>query len=234
MAPSASQLVARLGKLSTSAVSDVLDHCGYPAQSVSREIAPLSRTMKMAGIAACFEGVGDSDPEHRGAPALSGFEIDRRMSAGAVLLIAMNGHGVSAAVGGLMARSAQRRGCSGFVVDGGVRDATEIVELGLPTFCRYVAPLNSAARWHLTRADAPIALPGLAASSVTVSPGDLVIGDGDGVMVIPQAIADDVIAWTERLVEIESAIVRRIESGASREEAFAQHPRFAHIPRLKP
>ena len=231
MTSSASALVARLRKLSTSAVSDVLDHGGYPEQSVASAIAPLAPTMKMAGVAVCFEGVSETDP-HRPV-AISSFEIDRRMTPDAVLVIAMNGHHVSAAVGGLMALSAQRRGCAGFVVEGGVRDAPEIVALGLPTFCRYATPLNSAKRWRLVRADAPIALPGQAGSSVTVAPGDFVIGDADGLMVIPQAIAEDVVAWTERLAEIEEAIVRRIDAGASREEAFEAHPRFAHIRKLR-
>jgi regulator of RNase E activity RraA len=131
-----------------------------------------------------------------------------------------------------MALSAQRKGCAGFVVDGGVRDAPEIVALGLPTFCRYATPLISAKRWRLVRADVPVTLSGQVAS-VTVSPGDFVVGDGDGLMVIPRGIAADVVAWTERLAEIEEAIVRRIESGASREEAFEAHPRFTHIQRLK-
>ena len=231
---SSSELIARLKSLSASAVSDVLDHSGYPEQSVARAIAPLVGATKMAGIAVCFEGATEAAPEQRSAPAISGFEIDRRMTAHAVLVIAMNGHRISAAVGGLMALSAKRRGCAGFVVDGGVRDAPEIVELGLPTFCRYVTPLNASGRWRLTRADAPIALAGQAAAGVNVSPGDFIIGDGDGLMVIPQAIAADIIGWAERLAEIEQTIARKIEGGASREEAFAQHPRFAHIPRLKP
>jgi len=225
-------LVARLGKLSTSAISDVLDHCGYPEQSISSSIAPLARTMKLSGVAACFEGQSEDDSAG-GAEALSGFEIDRRMTADAVLVIAMNGHRVSAAVGGLMCLSARRNGCAGFVVDGGVRDAPEIVELGLPPFCRYVTPLNSAARWRLTRAGEAIALPGQVAARVTVSPGDLLIGDADGLIAIPRAIAAQVIDWSEQLAEIELAIARRIEGGASREDAFAQHPRFKHIGRLK-
>jgi regulator of RNase E activity RraA len=225
-------LRTRLMRLATSAVSDVLDHCGYPDQSVASAIAPLSPAMKLAGIAVCFEGV--SEPASDNDVAIPGFEIDRRMRAGAVIVIAMSGHRVSASVGGLMALAARRQGCAGFVVDGGVRDAPEIVELGLPTFCRYVTPLNSATRWRLIRADAPIALPGQAAASVSVSPGDFVIGDGDGLMVIPQCIAENVIRWSEQLAEIEQAIVKRIEAGASREEAFAEHPRFKHIGRLKP
>lgn len=213
-------------------VSDVLDHCGYREQSIASAIGALDRSAKMAGVAVCFEGL--SEPASEGAAAISAFEIDRRMSAGAVLVIAMNGHRASAAVGGLMGLTARQRGCAGFVVDGGVRDAPELVELGVPTFCRYVTPLNSGGRWRLTRADAPIALPGQVAPSVAVAPGDLVIGDGDGLMVIPQAIAEDVVAWAERLAEIEQAIVGRIEAGASREAAFRDHPRFKHIRRLKP
>jgi 4-hydroxy-4-methyl-2-oxoglutarate aldolase len=233
MASSPSELIARLTRLSTSAVSDVLDHCGFPEQSLSSAIAPLSSTMKMAGVAVCFEGVSDADAEHRSGPAISGFEIDRRMREGAALVIAMNGHRASAAVGGLMALSAQRRGCAGFVVDGGVRDAPEIIALGLPTFCRYVTPLNSAKRWKLTRADGAIVLPGQGESTVSIAPGDLLVGDGDGLIAIPQAIAEDVIAWSERLAAIEEAIVKRIAAGASREEAFEEHPRFAHIRRLR-
>jgi len=230
-APSPLSLVARLRGLSTSALSDVLDHCGYREQSIASAIAPLDRAAKLAGVAACLEGVSE-DSEGR-APALPSFEIDRRMAEGAVLVIAMNGHRASAAVGGLMCLAARRRGCAGFVVDGGVRDAPEIVELAMPTFCRYVTPLNSGGRWHLTRADAEIALPGQSAPRVMVSPGDFLIGDGDGLIAIPRSIAEQVIAWTEQLAEIEQAIARRIEAGASREEAFAEHPRFRHIGRLK-
>ena len=224
-------LVARLGKLSSSAVSDVLDHCGYREQSIASAIAPLDRATRLAGMAACLEGVSE-DAANR-APALGSFEIDRRMAEGAVLVIAMNDHRASAAVGGLMCLAARRRACAGFVVDGGVRDAPEIVSLGMPTFCRYVTPLNSGGRWRLTRVDAEIELPGQAASRVRVSPGDFLIGDGDGLIAIPQTIAEQVIAWTEQLVEIEQSIARRIEAGATREEAFAEHPRFKHIGRLR-
>ena len=230
-APSPLSLIARLHRLSTSAVSDVLDHCGYREQSIASAIAPLDRASKLAGVAACLEGMAEDAANP--SPALSSFEIDRRMGVGTALVIAMNGHRASAAVGGLMCLAARRRRCAGFVVDGGVRDAPEIVELGMPTFCRYVTPLNSGGRWRLTRADVDIVLPGQVAARVTVSPGDLLIGDADGLIAIPHAIAEQVIAWTEQLAEIEQAIVGRLEAGATREEAFAQHTRFRHIGRLR-
>ena len=55
-----------------------------------------------------------------------------------------------------MCLALQTRGCAGVVVDGGARDAGEIVELALPVFCRYATPLISAGRWALTAANVPI------------------------------------------------------------------------------
>jgi len=60
-----------------------------------------------------------------------------------------------------------------------------------------------------------------------------VIGDVDGVMVIPQAIIGDVVEWAERLTDIERTIVAGLNRGESRARLFADHPRFAHIRRLK-
>jgi regulator of RNase E activity RraA len=150
-----------------------------------------------------------------------------------IVLIATNGHSVSSVVGGLMALSFTKKGCAGIVSDGGVRDVAEITALGLPTFCRYASPLNSARRWKMTAAGNMIELPGQASPTVSVTPGDLVIGDADGVMVIPQGIASDVIAWAERLAAIEENIVAGLNAGAPRNQVFAANPRFDHIRRLK-
>ena len=65
-----------------------------------------------------------------------------------------------------------------------------------------------------------------------IQPGDLVIGDADGVMIVPLSIAADVIAWAERLAAIEATIVAQLEAGEPREAVFSANPRFAHIGRL--
>ena len=231
MESDSASLVSRLQKLSTSVVSDVLDVCGYREQSLSSEIRPLLPTMRLAGPAMCFSGITESPGDT--TQALSSYEIDQRVAPGTVVLIAANGHSASSVVGSLMALSFSKKQCGGVVSDGGVRDVVELTALGLPTFCRYATPLNSAGRWKLTVAGSRIDLPGQASASVSVTPGDLVIGDADGVMVIPQDIAADVIGWAERLVTIEETIVAGLNSGAPREKVFAANPRFAHIGRLR-
>ena len=66
-----------------------------------------------------------------------------------------------------------------------------------------------------------------------IAPDDLIIGDADGVVVIPQAIAADIVSWAEKVAEIEEAIAARLREGETREAMFAVHPRFAHIRRLR-
>jgi len=229
-------LAARLRRLSASAISDVLDECGYPHQALASGIRALDARMRMAGTAACFEGAStlDADGRPTGGDSLPSFEMDRRLGPEVVAVIAAQGHAASTMLGGLMGLAFKGRGCEGVVTDGGVRDVTELVELGLPTFCAYVTPLNAARRWKLTAADVTVELPGQAASRVAIAPGDYVIGDADGVVVVPRAIAAQVIAWAEELARIEQRIVRALEAGESRERALAEHPRFRHIARLRP
>ena len=227
-------LTDRLKRLSSSVVSDVLDECGYPGQSLSSAVKPLDPRMRLAGPALCVSGAAIGDEAQGGkGPAVSTYEIDKSVSPGAIVLIAANGHSVSSAVGGLMCLSFVHRGCGGLIVDGGVRDVPEILELGLPVFCRYATPLNAARRWQLTAIGAPIAVAGQASASVSIAPGDLVIGDADGVMAVPRAIAAEVIAWAETLAAIEEAIIRGLKAGEPREAVFAANPRFAHIRRLR-
>jgi regulator of RNase E activity RraA len=225
-------LSVRLRRLSSTVVSDVLDRAGFPHQSLSSAIRPLAPDMKFAGTAACFSGV-TVHGEASGVRSLSPFEIDRAAGEGVAIVIAMNGHSMSAAIGGLMCVALKKRGCAGVVVDGGARDVGEIVDVGLPVFCRYATPLISAGRWALTAANAPIRAAGQASDTVEIAPADLMIGDGDGVVAIPKSIAGDIVSWAERVAEIEEAIAAKLREGETREAMFAAHPRFAHIRRLR-
>ena len=225
-------LSARLRRLSSTVVSDVLDRAGFPHQSLSAAIRPLALQMKFAGPAVCFSGV-TVHGEATGVKSLSPFEVDRGAAEGVAIVIAMNGHLMSAAIGGLMCVALRKRGCAGVVVDGGARDVSEIVDVGLPVFCRYATPLISAGRWALTTANAPIRVAGQASETVEILPGDLVIGDADGVVAIPQSIAGDIVPWAEKVAEIEETIAARLREGDAREAMFAAYPRFAHIRRLR-
>ncbi|GHU19362.1 hypothetical protein FACS189475_06440 [Betaproteobacteria bacterium] len=224
----------RLKKLSSSLISDVLDECGYPQQVLSSKITPLARDMHMAGPALCFGGMAIAKIPNDNKPAISSYEIDHRVISGGVVLIATQDYSASSVIGGLMALGFVKKDCAGIVTDGGIRDVKEILDLGLPVFCQYINPRNSAKRWTLTDIDRPISLPGQETSQVIVEPMDYVIGDADGIVIIPQAIAADVIPWAEHLAAIEENIVHRMQLGFTREDVFKANPRFSHIRRLKP
>jgi regulator of RNase E activity RraA len=67
---------------------------------------------------------------------------------------------------------------------------------------------------------------------VEIAPGDLMIGDADGVVAIRSRSRADIVSWAERVAEIEESIAAKLREGETREAMFAAHPRFAHIRRL--
>jgi regulator of RNase E activity RraA len=222
-------LIARLARIDTSVMSDVLDEAGLPRQALSHELRPLDSRSRVAGVALCAAGRPVIAKGAGGGNPPSMYELERQMTPGRVLVIDASAEKYAATVGGFMAATFKAKGCAGLVVHGAVRDGLELVELGLPAFVRSLTPANSARRWELASVEAPISMPGLDGEAVRVRPGDLVLGDFDGVVVIPHEHATQLIEDAERLQEIERTIREEIKAGATREEAFARNPRFAHI-----
>jgi 4-hydroxy-4-methyl-2-oxoglutarate aldolase len=126
---------------------------------------------------------------------------------GDVVVIATQGFTGTATLGDHMATIAQMRGAVALVTDGMVRDATEIVELGMPCFCQGITP-NSA----FSSGPGEVGLP-LALGEVVVDAGDLVMGDRDGVVVVPRDRIDAVAAKLELVAAAETALQGRIERG---------------------
>lgn len=221
-------LAERLRLLDVSVMSDVLDEAGLPDQVLAPVLRPLDPGRRLAGIALCAAGRAKA----RSATTfgnLSPYELERRMPAGGVLVLDTGADDGCAPVGGFMAATFKASGCAGLVVNGAVRDALELLELGLPTFIRSHSPANASRRWQLTEIDAPVSMPGARGTAVTVNPGDFILGDIDGLVVIPRQFAEQLIEDGERLQAIEQTIREEIQSGATREKAFAHHSRFSHI-----
>jgi 4-hydroxy-4-methyl-2-oxoglutarate aldolase len=92
-----------------------------------------------------------------------------------------------------------------------------------------VTPANGSRRWGLTDTNQTISLPGQDGAPLLISPGDYVIADADGVVVIPQEHIVQIIEDSEKLLDIESTIRAAMEAGAPRAEAFKLNPRFRHV-----
>jgi len=110
------------------------------------------------------------------------------------------------------------RGARGAVVDGITRDTKAIKEMKFPIFIKGIAPGDSKGRIEIISFNQPIKCGG-----VWVNPGDIVFGDDDGVVVIPQEISDEVVTLAEEKFEKETQFMEGLHEGASMKEMFKKH-----------
>lgn len=116
----------------------------------------------------------------------------------------------AASAGSILVTRLQVRGCAGVVTDGGLRDADEIAALEIPAFCaRPSAPTN------LTRHQAMDLNVPIGCGGVAVFPGDVAVGDGDGVIVIPAALVDEIAVEAREMETYEAWVVDQVKAGAS-------------------
>lgn len=129
---------------------------------------------------------------------------------GDVLVIDCRGNARGASGGLVLFERMRVRGCAGVVSDGGVRDAADIVATGFPVYAQAVCPPNSLVAHRFVDLQVPVTC-----GDVAVYPGDVIVGDPDGVIVIPAAIADDVAREAAEYERKEEFIIAKIRGGAS-------------------
>ena len=116
----------------------------------------------------------------------------------------------AASAGSILMTRLAVRGCAGVVTDGGLRDADEIAKLDMPSFCsRPSAPTN------LTKHQALDLNVPIGCGGVAVFPGDIAVGDGDGVIIIPAELADEIAAEAKGMEKYEAWVVAQVKAGAS-------------------
>ena len=212
-------LSERLERCYSGAVYDVLRELGLHAQSLPATIRPLDPTRKLAGPAFTASGHFEAglDP-HETLLAWTG--LLSKAPAASVVVCQPN-DSTLAHMGELSAETLRLRGVRGYVVDGGCRDADFLLDMGFPVFCRYLTPADIVGRWIVDALGEPIEIGG-----VTIRGGDYVLGDRDGVVVVPAELADEVVTRTEAIVQTESALRRAILGGMDPQEAYRQFGMF--------
>ena len=209
----------RFARVYTAALADVLDDRGLRDQTLPPRIRPLAPGMKVVGRAFPVEGRpadhGEWDSSIRKTLAMLG-----AVPRGHVAVYQCH-HDRSAHFGELSATSLLARGVAGCVIDGGCRDTRFIVEEGFPVFAGHVTPEDCTWRWEVTATGAPITI-----GTVRIAPGDWVIGDEDGVVVVPQDVAADVLAEAERKVGTENEIRDAVRRGVSPLDAYERYGTF--------
>ena len=115
--------------------------------------------------------------------------------------------------GDLLGAAMQARGCAGVVVDGGVRDVAFLQTIKLPIMARYRTPAQAIGRWRVTESQLPIQVHGALEDSVTVSAGDIVVADDDGVIIVPTALLETIATKVVELSKSESEARNEIRNG---------------------
>jgi regulator of RNase E activity RraA len=124
-------------------------------------------------------------------------------------------------MGELSAETLRNKGVRGCLVDGFARDINFLLELGFQTWCRGFTPRDIVAWWKPRATDIEIKI-----GDVVVQPGDYILGDRDGCVRVPKAIAEDVIGKSEIAIATENKVRSAILSGVDPQQAYLLHGKF--------
>lgn len=175
-------------KIYTAVLSDVLDGLGYPDQALRPFVRPLDESLVLLGRARTGGYTNTYSVEDGENPYELEIKLLDDLKPGEVPVLGCDGPTERLAPWGeLLTTAAIERGGVGCITDGLVRDVRRIRELKFPVFHGGIGPLDSRGRGRMVEMDRPVECGG-----VTVHSGDIVFGDVDGVVVVPQAIAEDV------------------------------------------
>jgi len=177
------EIIQAFRKITTASVADALWGLGVSGH-MDHEIKPFMK-VKIVGPAVTVR----EEPTSERVPPSHALELIDHSAPGSVIVIGIDGFRNVAVWGGLMTAGAVVNGMEGAVLDGGVRDTEEIErDFGFPVFARSICPATTVGRFKTVAANEPVNVGG-----VTVNPGDLMVGDRDGVVVVPASLVDAVL-----------------------------------------
>jgi 4-hydroxy-4-methyl-2-oxoglutarate aldolase len=205
-----------VAKLYAAVLSDVLDGLGLTAQAMRPFVRPLDESLVLFGRAR----TGLYMPRYHVEPGRNPYEVEIALvddlREGDVAVLACGGPTDRIAPWGeLLTTASLARGAAGCVTDGLVRDVRRVREAGFPVFHGGIGPLDSKGRGEMMAMDVPVECGG-----VRVEPGDYVLGDADGVVVVPQGVAAEAFGQALAKVEAEDRTREMLAAGRKLKEVF--------------
>ena len=207
-------LVAALGRLATGTLANALDAVGA-TNSILPTIKSVAPGMRCAGTAVTIRETVGPVGTYESKDFAVGALIDAA-EAGDIIVVEGGGLPIST-WGGMATCAAVEKGIAGLVVDGGVRDLEEIIEFGLPVFARHLAPTTGRTRLKVEAINYAITV-----DRIHIEPGDVIVADGTGVVVVPIGHIDEVLALAEAFDRDDGQAVEDLKNGLSFSEAMAK------------
>ncbi|WP_260986365.1 RraA family protein [Bordetella genomosp. 13] len=212
--PQDSEWLSRACGLTTAEISDALDYFNLPGSALG--IRPVAGPARLLGFAFTMRFT----PIDRGSPGTVGDFIDR-LGAGTVAVLDNGGRNDCTVWGGILSRLAAHKGIAGTVVHGVCRDTAEADAAGYPLYACGAFMRTGKDRVQVEAYEVPVTL-----GDVRVCTGDLVVGDADGVVVVPRARMPDVLDKALQTREQEERILHAALGGmplAQAREKFGYH-----------
>jgi len=211
-------LARRAAKIATSTFANALDDFGLAGQILPtlKQVAPR---LSCAGPAVTVrESVGEA-----GTYESKDFRVGAMIDAagtGDVIVVEACGANIST-WGGMASFAARHKGVAGLLCDGGVRDLEEIVGFEFPVFARHLTPTTGRTRLKVEAIGEPVTVDG-----VRVEPGDMVVADGTGVVILPVDRAAEIISVAEGFAADDAAAIEDLAKGLNFSEAMAKYTRI--------
>jgi 4-hydroxy-4-methyl-2-oxoglutarate aldolase len=196
----------------TAVIADVFDSLGWLPPVLDTSLLPVKEggPVKFAGPA--YTVAGETHLWSGGGDRAKLSAIDS-MTPGVVPVWAGNDIRGVCCFGDLLGSAMLARGCAGVVVDGGIRDVAFLRSIEMPVLARYKTPAQAIGRWRVTACQTPVRVRGALEEWVTVSPGDLVVADDDGVIVLPAGSLDTIVTRVTEWSKSESGARSDIRNG---------------------
>jgi regulator of RNase E activity RraA len=209
----------RLERLYTGIVFDVMRSLGHTPGVLAPGILALERGQRLAGPVWTVHGslVETADPHE----TLLGWTRMLGAAPAGSVVVCQPDNAEVALMGELSCEALQHRGIKGYVVDGGCRDTAAIRRLGFPVYCRFTTPRDIVGRWLADELGGRVAV-----GDVTITTGDFLLADDDGIVVLPRAQARDIVEAAEAAVLLENAVRTAILAGVDPEDAYLQQGKF--------
>ena len=196
-------------------ISDVLDGMGYRNQALAGGISPLTDDTVIFGPA--FTSIGTtvySMPEN---PLVAQCKVVDQLGEDEIYVLVTRGDYNCAVFGELFATAVNARKGAGVLLDGYARDVKALKEMKFPLFYKGRDVRTSKGRCEINECQIPVILDG-----VTIRPGDYILGDIDGVIVIPKEVAEEVIRQAAETVEKENEVRTRLLNGSTLQKAYKE------------
>lgn len=208
--------IVRLGKLYTAVVADVLDALGYRNQTLAADIRPLTPARQVCGRV--FTAQATTVDQVPAKPYELEIGAVDAMQAGDVLVVDVGNDKTCGFWGELLTTACLVKGVRGVVMSACTRDLWKIRELNFPVFGVGYHPADSLGRADIVQLRVPITIGGVRASH-----GDLILGDDDGLVIVPQAATEEALRRAEEKVSGENLVRAELALGVPIGEVFRKY-----------